>query len=271
MEYINKTRQGMGKGKTFITQNINKLIENNSYTGKIIKTIIIVILVLVFVKLSKTIYFKYKNWIGSTPWILKGTKSAKKRMIVLQDPSKHNSIELKRSKNEHDGVEFSYVFWMFIDDWTYRQGEWKHVMHKGTSSGSPLRAPGIWLHPNDNKLRVYMNSFENIEEYADVDNIPINKWFNIAVCLKERNLDIFFNGNLVKRHELSSLPKQNYGDLYVNAFKGFSGYLSNIRYYNYYVGYSDLVKQLNKGPSKMTVATSEEKPPYLNKDWWIDN
>ena len=31
----------------------------------------------------------------------------------------------------------------------------------------------------------------------------------------ERNLDIFINGNLVKRHTLEGIPKQNYGDVNV--------------------------------------------------------
>jgi hypothetical protein len=264
MDYINKSKKE-------ISDNVSKLINSKTVYSKIIKAVIIIIIVIIVINSSSKIFNVYKNWIDSAPWILKGTKSAKKRMIISQDPAKHNSIQLKRSNNEYNGIEFSYVFWMFIDDWTYKKGEWKHVMHKGNSLASPLKAPGIWLHPDENKLRVFMNTFDNIEEHIDIDNIPINKWFNIAVCLKQQNLDIFFNGNLIKRQVLSSIPKQNYGDLYLNAFQGFSGYLSNMRYYNYYIGYSDLVKQLNQGPSMMPCVDSSELPPYLSPNWWINN
>ena len=41
---------------------------------------------------------------------------------------------------------------MFIDDWSYKYGQWKHVMHKGNESSWPLRAPGMWLHPKENIL-----------------------------------------------------------------------------------------------------------------------
>ena len=264
MEYVNKSRN-------YVANNVSSLIKSNTYTSKIVKAVVIVLVVVLAVYLSKKVFYKYTNWVNSAPWVLKGTKSAKKRMIILQDPNKQNAIELKRSKNEYNGIEFSYVFWMFIDDWTYKKGEWKHVMHKGNSSAWPLRSPGVWLHPNENKLRVYMNTFDEMSEHIDIDNIPIKKWFNIAICLRQKNLDIFFNGNLVKRHELSSLPKQNYGDLYLNAFQGYSGFLSNMRYYNYYVGYSDLVKQLNQGPSMMPCVDTAELPPYLSPNWWINN
>ena len=40
------------------------------------------------------------------------------------------------------------------------------------------------------------------------------------------------NGNLKVSHKLGSLPKQNYGNLYVNANRGFSGYVSQMKYFN---------------------------------------
>ena len=73
-----------------------------------------------------------------SPWLLKGTKTGKKRMIIQQDPARESSITLPRSDNRLYGLEYSYMFWMFLDDMTYRYGEWKHVLHKGSKSGWPL-------------------------------------------------------------------------------------------------------------------------------------
>ena len=64
-----------------------------------------------------------------------------KRMILLQDPSEFGAKTLGRSENEYSGLEFSYSFWMYIDDWSCKYGQWKHVMHKGNTSSWPLRAP----------------------------------------------------------------------------------------------------------------------------------
>merc|ERR1711991_242911 len=120
----------------------------------VVKVIVITILIMFLVNIGKRIYKGYKKYSEGSPWILKGTKDAKKRMILLQDPSRMGSKTLGRSENEYSGLEFSYAFWMHIDDWAYKYGQWKHVFHKGNSSSWPLRAPGVWLHPKKNSMRV---------------------------------------------------------------------------------------------------------------------
>ena len=132
----------------------------------------------------------------------------------------------------------------------------------------PLRAPGIWLHPKKNAMRVYMNTFKNIGEHTDIHNLPLNKWFHVVVATRQRYIDIYINGNLAKRHTLSSIPKQNFGDLYINAFRGFGGYMSNIRYYDYYITFLEMDGALGQGPSSMPCVDSKEMPPYFTPNWW---
>ena len=254
--------------------NSSKLAQNiwkgDSPLFKGIKAFVILIVVMLLVNISKRMYQGYKKYSEGSPWILQGTKDGKKRMILLQDPSRLGSKQLGRSENEFSGLEFSYTFWIFIDDWSYKYGQWKHILHKGNASSWPMRAPGIWLQQKKNALRVYMNTFKNIGEHADVGNLPLNKWFNVTVAVRQRFLDIFINGNLAKRHTLSSIPKQNFGDLYINAFRGFGGYLSNIRYYDYYVTYSEIDSALSSGPSSMPCIDSKETPPYFTPNWWAN-
>jgi len=226
--------------------------------------------VIVLVAILKRIYRQFKLYFGSRKWILDGTKSAKKGKVISQDPSKIDSITLGRSDNEVGGLEFSYSFWLYVDDWAYKYGEWKHVMHKGNDSSWPNRAPGIWLHPKENAMRVYMNTFKKIGEYVDVENIPLNKWVYVVVAVRQKDLDIYINGNLAKRKNLDSLPKQNYGDLYLNSFRGFSGYLSNIMYYDYYLSFSEMDSNLSKGPSTKPVEDTMETPPYFSPNWWAN-
>jgi hypothetical protein len=116
-----------------------------------------------------------------------------------------------------------------------------------------------------------MNTFKNVNEYVDIDNIPINKWFHVVVAVRQRNLDIIINGNLAKRKELEGLPKQNEGDLYINSFRGFSGFMSNIKYFDYYISFMELEKILKDGPSSMPCVDSKETPPYLSGQWWINS
>ena len=61
-----------------------------------------------------------------------------------------------------------------------------------------------------------MNTLNNILEYVEVDNIPIKRWVHMAIVLNGTYLDVYVNGYLRKRHELSGVAKQNFGDLWLN-------------------------------------------------------
>lgn len=254
---------GFGKASGFL--------KSGSPLSKIISAVIILTVFITIYNFAGRILKYIKDYYNSKPWIVKGTKNAKKRLVVIQDPSKDGAITLQRSTNEEGGIEFTYAFWMYIDDWSYKYGQWKHILHKGNVDSWPNRAPGIWLHPKENKLRVYMNTFKKIGEFCDVDNIPLNKWCHVIVMVRQKELNIFINGNLRKKHDLEALPKQNSGDLYINSFRGFSGYLSNLRYYNYVVSYADIDELLKKGPSNMPCVDTGETPPYLSPNWWISD
>lgn len=233
------------------------------------KTIIIVVAVLSVITIG--IYFY--NWFMSTKsnkvWVLNGTKSARKRMVLLQDPRKYGSVPLERSSDQPGGLEYGYSFWMYIDDWSYKYNEWKHVFHKGNDTAWPLRGPAVFLHPTDNTLRVSLNTFENVEEYVDITDMPINKWIHVVIAVKSLSLDVYVNGNLAKHLDLKSLPKQNFGNLYINNNRGFSGYMSNIRYFRYTPTLGDIDSELSAGPSQMPCVDTGETPPYLSSNWWL--
>ena len=148
----------------------------------------------------------------------------------------------------------------------YKVGEWKHVFHKGNKTSFPNRAPGVWIHPNNNALRIYMNTYENPLEYIDLDNIPVRKWFHIAISLNHKYLDIYFNGQLRKRKELDSLPRQNYGDFWAGLFGGFEGYISKLQYHRKALDYKEIENIVREGPD--ACGDTGEYP--LDDSWWQD-
>lgn len=270
----------MGGQLTNLTGNLSSQFQNgmafvngDSMVSKVVKVALICAILIATIELGKKIYFKLKKYSLANPWIVKETKDATKRVIIEQDPSKDSAVTLKRSENEFGGLEFTYSMWIFIDNWEYKYGQWKHIMHKGNPSSWPNRAPGIWLHPKKNAIRVYMNTFKNVGEFADIENIPLNKWFHLSVAVRQRNIDLFINGNIVKRHQLKGIPKQNYGNVYVNAWRGFSGYLSRAKYYDYYLSFAELDSLVKAGPStKLPESTSKANaPPYLPYNWWANS
>tara|TARA_B110000211_G_C14031003_1_gene532131 strand:- start:759 stop:1601 length:843 start_codon:yes stop_codon:yes gene_type:complete len=245
-------------------------LSSGTAISKITKAALVVVVVIVLSLVIKYLYKAYCTYSNASPWILKGTKDARKRMIVLQDPAKYGAVTLGRSKNEYGGLEFTYMWWMHIDDWSYRNGDWKHIFHKGNDNASPLQCPGVWLHKTKNVMRVHMNTFEKIDEYMDIENIPLNKWVHCTLSIKQKHMDIYINGNLAKRHNLKGLPKQNHGDLYLNSFKGFGGFLSNVRYFNYHVSFMEIDAHMKLGPSKKPAVDSGERPPYFTPSWWVN-
>ena len=69
----------------------------------------------------------------------------------------------------------------------------------------PNRAPGVWILPQSNDLRIYMNTYNDPLEYTDIENVPVNKWFHVSIVLNHKFLDIYFNGKLKSRKELTHL------------------------------------------------------------------
>ena len=250
---------------------------NNSYSSQntsIVKDVIVAVLVLIVV--GVLVYFatnflrKYLLGKSDQPWILQDSKNAKNSLVVTQDPRNENSITLYRSDDAASGAEFTYSFWFAIENMEYKYGELKHMFHKGNKSGNPNRAPGVFLHPTSNTILVYMNTVNNIMEHVEIKNIPLRRWVHMAIILKGKYLDVYVNGFLRKRHELSSVPKQNFGDLWLNLNGGFDGYMCKMRYYRRAIEYNEVENVVRGGPSEAVCGDTGEKPPYLDDNWWFD-
>lgn len=247
---------------------VSNMTGGNTYV-QLLKIVLIAGLVyLIIYLIAKTVRSSYINKINN-PYIIKDTKNCKNSLTIVQDPNKEGSITLYRSDNK-DGAEFTYSCWLMIDNLEYQYGKWKHVFHKGNKSSYPNRAPGVWIHPETNALRIYMNTFDDILDYIDIENLPIKKWFCLVIVLNHQYLDVYINGYLKKRKELTSLPRQNYGNLWINLFGGFEGYISRFRYFNYAIDSKKIMKIVRKGPSKSKCAETGQTPPYLDDGWWFN-
>jgi len=115
-----------------------------------------------------------------------------------------------------------------------------------------------------------MNTMDNIMEYVVVDIIPIRKWVYMNIILNNRNLDLYINGYLKIRKELSSLPKQNNDDFWINMYGGFEGFLSNLRYYPYAIPANEIFDNIKTGPHGAKCIDTNEIPPYLDDNWWFE-
>ena len=55
------------------------------------------------------------------------------------------------------GNNYTYTWWMRIDDLEYNYGKPKHVFHKGPRDGSTMN-PGVYLHPTDNSMMIKVDT-----------------------------------------------------------------------------------------------------------------
>jgi hypothetical protein len=104
-----------------------------------------------------------------------------------------------------------------------------------------------------------------------IDNMPINKWFNVVIRLTNNDLDVYINGRLTKRKTYTDgVPNQNYDDVYICQNKGFNGYIADLKYYNSSIGTSEINSIVSSGPNT-SINTSNLKnnmPPYLSGNWY---
>jgi hypothetical protein len=243
--------------------------DDSSILYDIFKVVLFILVLVVLFYVAKYLFNKYRDSVYSSPYLLEGTKNAKHALYISQDPANDGHIPIANSENR-DGVEFTYDFWMLVESYEYKNGDWKHVFHKGNSTSYPNRAPGVWLHPTQNIMRVYMNTQMNILEYVDIENMPLRKWIHVSIVLHNKNLDVFINGYLKKRKELTSMPKLNNSDFWCNMFGGYEGFISRLRYYSHALKQEEIEHNVRKGPSANACIATGEIPPYLDDDWWYN-
>ena len=269
-------------------QGPKEFLDGNSLISKLAFLVFVLIVFVVLLRLGGQVL----SWLFSPspdPHLLDGMIDAKHLVVYPQDPSIKGSVPILRSNNQEDGLEFTWSVWMFIEDLEYKKDEYKHVFHKGTmdsllqqssadNTGNtvpgmsfPNNAPGLYIAPNTNDLVVVMNTFENPNETIIVPDIPINKWVNVIIRCDNTTLDVYINGTIIKRHQLSGVPRQNYDDVYAAANGGFSGYISNLWYYNYALGTSAVEGIVENGPNLKMKDTNmiQSEPYYLSLRWFF--
>lgn len=262
--------------------------------GMMIALVIVGLLIVFYAYMTIKGYYSFMN---NSPMLIQNTVSG-------ETPSRIDSYRLPAPSDGRYGAEYTYSFWVYLKDSNFK-GErttsdsedenyidFRHIFHRGSGDvyqtvsevssrkNFPLlQSPGVWLYPNENKLNIRLNTYNSdrstIYESCDVGNIPVNKWVHITLVLMGGSLDVYVNCNLKKRQKLAGVPKLNEGDLYINNYGGFNGYLSRFRYYNYAIDPFELDLICKMGPSENTPmddlgAAAGKGQSYLSPNYWFN-
>ena len=286
-----------------------KFFQSQNFFSQIAFLTLVLVLFIILLKVITKIMVKVFTP-SKSPYLLKNLKSGKIPTTISQNPAAANSIPIIRSTNQKNGIEFSYNIWLFIQDVPeMNEKKFHQVFFKGNTNTPIIRGdsypdlsvlpkkvfkilgkdlsginypdngPGLYItqlktnnkNANTVGLVVVMNTFKNILEPIVIPDISLKKWICTTIRVSGKNIDIYINGLIVKRQILNDIPKQNYGDIYINNNKGFNGYVSNFRYYNYGLNARDIYNITNEGPNVEPDTSILVKPPYYSSDWYFDD
>lgn len=261
----------------------SSFLDSNGIIAKIVFLIMVILIfiVLFFLAVKVIGYFLEPS---PYPMIIKGQIDGTNQVIVTQSPSNKASIPIMRSNNESTGIEFTWSVWLKINktgssgsnitpNWhspVFIKGD-VSLPNNGTNEYCSLNnGPGIYLgKPSDpNHLYILMDSIDtpaisSSNLVIDIPNLPAD-YFHVAVKCLNTYIDVYINGNLVKRANLMNVPKQNYYDIAVCPYNGFNGKLSNLQYFNYGLSVIELNKIVKAGPDTTDVTKSAYNSDSVN-------
>jgi hypothetical protein len=268
---------------------------SSSSSGELINGIALITLIFVVIFTCEVIYKSIYDSRNRFQTLLDYTASSDDMTITIhQNPNKYPDAKpIGLSMNERSGIEFAYSFYVYALPKTFDgHANFKHVFHKGYTFAWPLMGPGVFFKGDENTMRVVMNTYKNPYVYADIKNMPVQKWVHVVLNCVKGGLDIFVNGNLASRIPFTdTLPYQNFQDVVIfsttnsnilgqanmpasigsNPFPlagSFSGYLSNLKYARYALSVNEIQALMNAGPSAKKADKVMDKPPYMADDWW---
>lgn len=261
--------------------------------GLIAKFVFLVMIVIAFILLLKAgiQLIGYLTGPEKNPYLIKGQISGDTATIISQNPAAKTAIPIYRSNNQASGIEFTWSVWLLYKLPNINPNnpltQFQPVFIKGdvTQPNQPFcsvnNAPGVYfgIDPKAlNTIYILMDTvsspstdLSNTTEQIIIPNIPIGKYFHLAVRCQNKYIDVYINGTIVYRKNLINVPKQNYYDVNVCTNGGFNGNLSNLRYFSKALSVVEINSVVMSGPNMRTYGTAGNGNvgySYLSTNWY---
>jgi len=214
-----------------------------------------------------------------------------KSMIALSDrnvvPYKIDASQMALVSN---GQEFSYSFWIILSSTYDSTGDYKLVFQRGnaptvSSSGqtrySSNTNPIVLLDKTTNKLYICIsttqvtqanmtaqqilsknesNQFNSGYLIGAIDYLPLQRWVNIGIVIRDTTLYVFIDGDLYSAttvYDVSSamnkpvrpMIRGTNGDMTIGEKVNTTpGFISNTKFFNYALTQKEMQATYNAGP-----------------------
>jgi hypothetical protein len=260
----------------------SEFLQSNTIFAKF-AFLLLAIILFVFLSALGILLIQYFLSPSQNPYIIKGMIDGNENKVITQDPKDSNAVPIIRSNNKTTGLEFTWSVWLFINELSLPTGssttKFQHIFNKGNNNYDAIsgiatvnNGPGLYISPGRNSLRIVMDSVSPTDtNVIDIDNVPIRKWFHVAVRVKNTVIDVYVNGMIASRYVMNNVPKQNYNDIQFAQNGGFFGKLSNLRYYSYALNVFEINSVVSFGPNTNTANLSTDTRARGNQYSYISN
>jgi hypothetical protein len=285
MNKANKESMNKPANKETTNKETDSFFQVNTTISKFVFILLILILFVMFFHLG-LFFLEYIYGSTRSPYIINGLIDSDKSVVISSNPNVDKSIPIMRSVNELTGIEYTWSLWLYIEEPFLNSGnQYKRIFSKGTYTMYDTldnhnvsfinNSPGLYYGEQDNKLILVFNTYSNdsdVYETIDIDDIPIEKWISCSITLKDKKVNVYINGVMSKEYILLNVPKQNYYDTTVGDNKGFGGYISNLRYYDYAITEENIQTIMTNGPNLTRDKNNKiyDNPPWLSMNWYYN-
>ena len=255
----------------------SEFLESNGLLAKCAFIILLFILFLFIFKIGVNA-LGYLLGPSKNPYLVYGKLEGYNTVTISQDPANKSSVPVLRSNNQNTGVEFTWSVWLLLNTGTTDPSNVIFVKGNSGAGGSTYyqtNSPGMYVSSSKGigTITFLLDDVQNRQNTITINNVPLQKWVHFAYRLQNTILDVYVNGVVQNRLQMSYAPKLNYYD--VTVCGGFAGSLSNLRYYDHALTVFDINNIImfgpNTNPSKLASnANGSGNYSYLSSQWYTN-
>jgi hypothetical protein len=284
-------------------------LEANSMIAKFGFLICVVVVFLILFNLGMQLIGFFLSP-SPNPYLISGQIDADHTYTIYQNPQKiiepsakdkGNIVTIPRSNNAVTGIEFTWCVWLSFNTQESDLQKYLNVFNKGDrpdgKNFSLNNAPGVYIGPSStptsktplqsNSLWVLMDTMplpasNDIDkshpqkdtiatEYIEITNMPINKYFHLAIRCENKFIDVYINGTVISHTNLINVPKQNFYDVNIGDTGIKNGSIADLRYFSTALSVIEINNIIVRGPnleSALSNSSSQYMPNYLSSMWY---
>lgn len=176
---------------------------------------------------------------------------------------------LPQSKNEENGIEFSFAASIYVDDYDWTPSSSAPIVFVKGSSDLSRQSPSVTLRKNRNEIHIVQDTYNSTKPgVVVIRNLPASKIISLVITIKQQSMDVYVNGTLHTHLTLAALPMQNTGSVMVGDNGGWSGAIGNFTYYNYALSYPEIQALNNKRPQR-NPNDIPASGAFFGTEWWV--